>query len=93
MTTYNLKLNHKVYIIPIRDQMENNLKVLNSLKEIIKNIEINPRRYKKYKDIDIMRVANLDKINVSILYIIDDSKKTVYIKDAAITKSSVTFKF
>ncbi|MFR0916955.1 MAG: hypothetical protein ACLSGH_09795 [Faecalibacillus intestinalis] len=40
-----------------------------------------------------MRVVNLDKINVSILYIIDDSNKTVYIKDAAFTKSSVTFKF
>ena len=77
---YNVIVDESVFLF----FKENNLKVLNSLKEIKKIIEIYPRRYKKYNDIDIMSVVNLDKINVSILYIID-SNKTVYIKDAAFT--------
>ena len=78
---YNVIVDESVFLF----FKENNLKVLNSLKEIKKIIEIYPSRYKKYNDIDIMSVVNLDKINVSILYIIDDSNKTVYIKDAAFT--------
>lgn len=78
---YNVIVDESVFLF----FKENNLKVLNSLKEIKKIIEIYPRRYKKYNDIDIMSVVNLDKINVSILYIIDDSNRTVYIKDAAFT--------
>lgn len=78
---YNVIVDESVFLF----FKENNLKVLNSLKEIKKIIEIYPRRYKKYNDIDIMSVVNLDKINVSILYIIGDSNKTVYIKDAAFT--------
>ena len=70
--------------------IENNVNISSTLKEVKNKLELFPRSYQSYKGYGNIRIIKLNKL--SLLYIIDESEKKIYIKDIIFSKSKVEFK-
>ena len=70
--------------------LENKISVSNTLKKVKNKLDFFPRRYEYYKNHDNIRVIKV--ANLLLLYIIDESENTIYIKDIIFSKSHVTCK-
>lgn len=70
--------------------LENKINISGALKEVKNKLELFPRSYQTYKGHDNIRIIKLN--GLSLLYIIDESEKKIYIKDIIFIKSKIKFK-
>ncbi len=70
--------------------LENKINISGALKEVKNKLELFPRSYQSYKGHDNIRIIKLN--GLSLLYIIDESEKKIYIKDIIFSKSKIGFK-
>lgn len=71
--------------------MENDID-LQVIREELKNVVFFPRSRPMYNNADDVRIFEVKKYNLALLYLINDSKRSLIFTDVIYLKSSVKFK-
>lgn len=71
--------------------LENNID-LTVIKEQLNSVVLFPRSKPMYRDEDVVRILEIKKYSLTLLYIIDDDAHALYFTDIRFSKSKVKLK-